>query len=50
MARDEAKALRRYLTDGGEVYPGYCRAGSYAVAQLHLEEDFVTTNEDTHER
>lgn len=40
-SRAHAKLIRQYLKNGGEVYPGLCRVGSYWIHQLHLEQDFV---------
>ena len=45
MSRDEARALRRYLNDGGVVYPGLCRYGSFLIHRLALEKLFESKDE-----
>lgn len=48
MTRERAKQVREYLDNGGRVYEGACRAGSFAIAQLHLEECFVGPVKESH--
>lgn len=40
LDRDHAKTIRAYLNQGGTIYPGLCRRGSYFVFHLHLERFF----------
>lgn len=41
MTRARAHLIRHYLNAGGVVYPGLCKPGSYAIAQLNLEDVFT---------
>jgi len=40
ITRDEAKAIRQYLNEGGVQYDGLCKPGSYWIAKLKLDTIF----------
>lgn len=50
MSRDDARALRQYLNEGGVVYPGLCRYGSYLINRLSLDKIFESKDEVAHGR
>lgn len=52
MTREEAQRVRMYLKDGGILYPGFCRTGSYRIGQLNLGRyftlDLATIRKESH--
>lgn len=40
ITRDEAKTIRSYLQQGGRIYDGMCKPGSYWIAKLELDKIF----------
>jgi hypothetical protein len=43
ITREEAKLIRQYLDEGGVVYDGLCKPGSYWISQLQIEQIFTET-------
>jgi hypothetical protein len=48
MTRDEAKQIRQYIDEGGVLYEGLCKPGSYVIEQLQLDRLFDTEREVLH--
>lgn len=46
ISRDLAKEVRHYINNGGVMYPGACRVGSYLIASLQL--DKIVTRKEPH--